>query len=134
MGAWSAEPFGNDSALDWAFELEGSSDWDVVADALTEAANTDGRMDSDVATAAIAAAEVVARGLGRPTQDEDAPEDVLEFVARVATPTPELVELAMLGLNAASGPDSELSLLWNEDGEQSEWSQANARIATALRG
>ena len=37
MGAWSVEPFGNDVAADWAWELEDESDWGVVDDALADA-------------------------------------------------------------------------------------------------
>jgi hypothetical protein len=59
---------------------------------------------------------------------------VIAFVERASVPTPELVELATLALAAATGPESELTELWAEDGEQTEWSLANTRIATALRG
>ena len=72
MGAWSAEPFGNDTAADWAWELEESSDWTVVAQTLQAALSADEPIDSDIATTAIAAAEVVAPGLAaatRPTSE-----------------------------------------------------------------
>jgi len=26
MGTWSAQPFGNDTAADWAYDLDGASD------------------------------------------------------------------------------------------------------------
>ncbi len=132
MGAWSGEPFGNDTALDWAFELADSSDWDVVADALTEATNAGIDVDQDVACNAIAAAEVVARGLGHPTQDDDSMEDIAAFVTRAGAPSAELVQLALAGLTAATAPDTELSDLWVESGE-TEWTEANALIAAALR-
>lgn len=63
MGAWGSEPFDNDTAADWAWELDDSSDWEVVRSALSEALEPGDFMDADVATRAIAAASVVASGL-----------------------------------------------------------------------
>ena len=34
MGTWSHEPFGNDSACDWAYGLEGKQDYAIVAQAI----------------------------------------------------------------------------------------------------
>jgi hypothetical protein len=36
MGAWSHEPFGNDTANDWADELEESSDFSIVEKAFNQ--------------------------------------------------------------------------------------------------
>jgi Domain of unknown function (DUF4259) len=63
MGAWGSEPFDNDTAADWAWELDDSSDWEVVRSALNEALEPGDFLDADVATSAIAAASVVAGGL-----------------------------------------------------------------------
>jgi Domain of unknown function (DUF4259) len=81
---------------------------------------------------AIAAAEVVAMGLGRSTQDDAYTEGHKEFVARASTPTPELVQLALDGLAAATGPSSGLTSLWLEV-DPTEWQQANANLEAALR-
>jgi hypothetical protein len=131
MGAWSGEPFGNDAAADWAWELDSQDDWHVVQDALDEAVNSTEFVDSDVASSAIAAAEAVAHGLGRATQKDAYTESVASFVARASKPTESIVQLAVAGLTAASGPNSELTALWTESGE-TEWNQANARIKQAL--
>ena len=132
MGAWSAEPFGNDTAADWAWELEESSDWTVVAQTLQAALSADEPIDSDIATTAIAAAEVVAHGLGRPTQDDPYTEAIDQFVGGAPAPSPELVELALSGLAAATRPTSELTELWAE-ADARDWEQAIARIEAALR-
>lgn len=34
MGTWSHEPFGNDSANDWAYDLEDQSDLSLVVGAI----------------------------------------------------------------------------------------------------
>jgi hypothetical protein len=133
MGAWSAEPFGNDTAADWAWELEENDDWSFVADAVGPVFQADGVIDQDVATVTIAAAEVVAHGLGRATQDDAYTEAVGPFVGRAGTPPDFLVELAVAALALATGPTSELTELWDETGSD-EWREANTKIEGALRG
>lgn len=127
MGAWSAEPFGNDTAADWAWELDGAQDWDVVSEALRDVLT--GEADEDAAAIAIAAAEVVARGLGRRTQDDAYTESAAAFTDRVGTPGAEVVALGREALARATAPDSALAELWEGD---AEWAAANARIAEAL--
>lgn len=131
MGTWSGEPFGNDGAADWAWELDAATDWQPVRLALNEA--LDGVLDGDVAETAVAAAEVVAHGLGRPTQQDAYTESVSAFVKRVGGPPGDLVALAVAALGTATGPDSELTELWN-DADPSEWRESNAKIDAALRG
>ena len=132
MGAWSGEPFGNDTAADWAWELEENDDWSFVADVLGQAFQADGLIDQDVATCIIAAAEVVAHGLGRGTEDDAYTERVDPFVGRAGTPPDFLVELAIAALALATSSTSELTELWEDDPD--EWRAANARIEAALRG
>lgn len=133
MGAWSGEPFGNDTAADWAWELDETSDWEIVRDTLKQVLETGDAIDSDVASNAIAAAEVVAHGLGRPTQSDAYTESVSAFVARAPKPPSDVVELALAGLSAATSAASELSDLWAESGE-SNWAEANSQIQNALLG
>jgi hypothetical protein len=130
MGAWSGEPFGNDSAADWAWELEDASDWSPIRTALDEALAGDDPLDEEVATYAIAAAEVVAHGLGRATQEDPYTEEVVAFVKRAGAPPAELVGLAVAALTAATGPTSGLTELWEDP---DEWRAANSRIEAALR-
>ena len=133
MGAWSGEPFGNDTAADWAWELDDQRDWQIVQTALDEVVNASEYIDGDIASNAIAAAEAVAHGLGRATQDDAYTESVTAFVARAPRPSDEMVQLALVALAAASGPHSELTELWAESGEP-DWANANARIKQALTG
>lgn len=131
MGTWSGEPFGNDVAGDWTFELDEAEDWSVVRVAFD--AVIAGPVDAPTAEIAIAAAEVVAHGLGRPTQvDDDDTFSVRQFVARAGAPDPSLVALAIAALDTATGPDSELTELWNS-ADPTEWREANARLDAALR-
>ncbi|HWM34250.1 MAG TPA: DUF4259 domain-containing protein [Pseudolysinimonas sp.] len=131
MGTWSGEPFGNDGAADWGWELDEAADWQPVRRALNDA--LDGPLDADVAETAVAAAEVVAHGLGRATQSDAYTTSVAAFVARVGAPPGDLVALAVAALGTATGPDSELTELWN-DADPTEWRDANAVLEAALRG
>ena len=36
MGTWSHEPFGNDTASDWAYEFEEHNGYDVIEDAFDQ--------------------------------------------------------------------------------------------------
>lgn len=131
MGAWSGEPFGNDTASDWAWELDGQDVWDVVEEAIAEVLEADEAIDADIAAIAIAAAEVVAHGLGRPTQSDAYTESVESFVGRAGRPSPLLVKAAERAVSAASSADGELAELWAEDAPQ-DWHDANARLLAAL--
>jgi len=88
-------------------------------------------IDEDDATLSIAAAEVVAHGLGKPTQSDAYTESVAKFVARVPAPTRELVVRARDALAAATGPQSGLTELWSESGD-ADWAKANAQLLAAL--
>ena len=62
MGTWSHEPFGNDSACDWAYGLESQKDFSMIEQAIQRVLdNGDEYLDSDLAVKAIAAAEVLAK-------------------------------------------------------------------------
>lgn len=133
MGAWSGEPFGNDVATDWAWELEDAADWSVVRSALDEAVTPPPPVEQDTAVVALAAAEVVAHALGRATQDDAYTGDVDAFVARVDPPDAELVTVALTAVYRAGDPEGPLGRTWAEDGNDS-WHEAVERLSGALRG
>ncbi|WP_218946253.1 MULTISPECIES: DUF4259 domain-containing protein [Acinetobacter] len=70
MGAWSHEPFGNDDALDWVDQLvEGGNDESVLARVFNRAIeNQKDYLEADEASMIVAAAEVVAKLLGKGIQ------------------------------------------------------------------
>lgn len=131
MGAWSVEPFGNDVAADWAWELEDESDWSLVDDALSDVLDDLDDIDQDTATIAIAAAEVVAHGLGNATQRDAYTEEVESFVARAGRPSDDTVALALAALSAASGDSSELAAEWTDAGDPG-WGEAIDELRSAL--
>jgi len=122
---------GNDAAADFAAELDGHRRWAVVKAALTHATKAGPTLDSDDAAVAIAAAEVVAHGLGRPTQDDVSTESIQRFVARTRRPSERLAGLASRAVAVAASEDGELAELWTEAGP-SEWRDAVGRLVTNL--
>ncbi|WP_069711848.1 DUF4259 domain-containing protein [Curtobacterium sp. ER1/6] len=101
MGTWSAEPIGNDAAADFVAELDGERRWTVVKAAFSTAAKLGDTLDSDTAATAIAAAEVVAHGLARPTQTDAYTERIQQFVGRADVLAPQ----AELSNFLDSGPE-----------------------------
>lgn len=123
---------GNDTAADFVAGLEGRRRWTIVKAALAEATRTGSTLESDVAANAIAAAEVVAHGLGRPTQTDAYTESVQRFVGRARRPSRRLAERAMRAVEVAASPDGELAELWAESAA-SEWQEALDRMIVSLR-
>ena len=79
MGALSHESFGNDTANDWADELEESSDFSIVEKAFNQIIESaEEYIDADIACEAYAEAEVLAQALGQGTQDDHSTEQIDE--------------------------------------------------------
>ncbi|PCN48119.1 hypothetical protein Csp2054_08135 [Curtobacterium sp. 'Ferrero'] len=132
MGTWSAEPIGNDTAADFVAELGGQKRWTLVRAALRVAWGANA-LDSDVAAAAIAAAEVVAHGLGRPTQSDAYTDEIERFVGRARRPSRRLADRAARTVEFAARPDGELAELWAKaDADASAWYDAIARLVITL--
>lgn len=121
MGAWSHEPFGNDDANDWAYELEEAEDLSYVEAALDAVLESDGYLEAPEASCAVAAVEVIAKLLGKGTQSDAYTEKVDEWVMRVRIKPPRpLLEKARRALERVRGEQSELRELWHE-GDAAEW-------------
>ena len=115
MGTWSHEPFGNDAADDRAFGLEDSRRFSPVEVAARQAVAKDGCFDADTAMDVIAAAELLARAMGRGMQSDACLQPVDDWVAGTrAAPSAELRALACQALVRGLGDDSELRGLRQE--------------------
>ena len=135
MGTWSHEPFGNDTANDWAYDLEGMKDFSLVAKAIQEVVdNGADYLDADVAVEAVAAAEVLAKALGRGTQSDAYTEKVDVWIKSIAArPSPDLLSRAGAALTRILGPDSELRDLWEEGDGLEEWKASMEALRSALQ-
>ncbi|MFV5368405.1 DUF4259 domain-containing protein [Acinetobacter junii] len=123
MGTWSHESFGNDTANDWAYELEDATDFSVIEAALQVALDEgDEYLDADLAMEAIAAVEVIAKRLGKGTQSDVYTEKVDEWLETISEqPNDGLLSLAKRVLERIVADDSELKELWLESDEYELW-------------
>lgn len=123
MGTWSHESFGNDTANDWAYELEDATDFSVIEAALQMALDEgDEYLDADLAMEAIAAVEVIAKRLGKGTQSDVYTEKVDQWLETISEqPSDGLLSLAKRVLERIAADDSELKELWLESDEYELW-------------
>ena len=123
METWSHESFGNDTANDWAYELEDATDFSVIEAALQVALDEgDEYLDADLAMEAIAAVEVIAKRLGKGTQSDVYTEKVDQWLETISEqPSDDLLSLAKRVLERIVADDSELKELWLESDEYELW-------------
>lgn len=134
MGTWPHEPFGNDTASDWAYGLVEQKDFSLVARAIQDVLdNGSDYLDADLAVEAVAAAEVLAKALGRGTQTDAYTEEVDAWLKSVAAkPSSELLSKARDALNRIMGPDSELRELWEESDDFESWESSVKALQLAV--
>jgi hypothetical protein len=106
MGAWGAEGFENDTALDFVATIDSVDD--LVAAFASEPGE---KIDADTASRIIAAAECVAAMLGRPV--DDIPEDLAVRLTGFGKPEAALLEATRNHVSMVIS-HSELSELWAE--------------------
>lgn len=134
MGAWSHEPFGNDTANDWAYGLEVKKDFSLVQKALQNVLDSGTEyLDSDAAMEAVAAAEVLAKTLGRGTQSDVYTEKVDAWLKMLSIqPSTELLAMAHRALTRILGVDSELRELWEESDDFEVWETSIQALQRAV--
>src|SRR5262245_19426505 len=122
MGAWGHRPFENDDALEWAAELEGADDPSALAEAFDAIpGEADENVEAPEASIALAAGEVVAALLGRPTSP--LPEGVKTWVAGQRGVNPGIVKRAQRAVKRVV-KNSELRELWEESDDFPKWQAA----------
>ena len=132
MGAWSHEPFGNDDANDWAYDLEEIQDLSLVEQALDQVLGAEGYLEAPEGSNAVAAVEVLAKLLGKGTQSDAYTEKIDEWVKSVSIkPSMELLDKAKRALVRVASENSELKELW-EESESYEWSASIKALQAAI--
>ncbi len=116
MGAWGHLFDENDDAADWLADFAGEPAWDIVGDALA-VADAD-YLDGTDAANALAAAEVVAAGLGKPSPRLDLA--IADWASDEPGRARALRQSAILAVGRVR-EDSELQELWGESDEDSLW-------------
>lgn len=123
MGAWSHEPFGNDTAGDWSYELEESEGLQFLQETFEKViAEGEEYLEGPEGEEAVAAADVLARLAGHERKQDAHTEEVDAWVAACTEkPGPDLLSLAVRALDRVLAPDSELAELWEEGEGGGEW-------------
>ena len=135
MGAWGAGSFENDTAMDWAAEVQSADDVRKPFERLkrdTDAKSAKLVLDADFACQLIAAAECVAFMMGR--RSRGFPDDLAERLSGAGEPDNLLFHQAR---NAVLHTlrKSELSELWaesTEEGGENEWLAELTRLIDRL--
>ncbi|WP_411850244.1 DUF4259 domain-containing protein [Stenotrophomonas sp. LGBM10] len=134
MGAWAADSFGNDDAADWVCDLDDHSGLALVREALADVLGAEDYVEAPEASKALAAIEIIAAGLGRPTAAFTADEDAVAWVAKVKPAIDAaLVKDALKAIERILADDSELRQLWEESDSAEEWLQEVATLRSALQ-
>jgi hypothetical protein len=134
MGAWGTGIFDNDTACDWAYELEGQRDLGVIERALDAVLDGDDAPDADIGEEALAAAEALARLQGHWGVRNSYTERMDAWVEAAAlTPPPALVRRAHAAIDRILAADSELAELWGESDDADAWKAAVAELRARLR-
>ncbi|HLY08078.1 MAG TPA: DUF4259 domain-containing protein [Planctomycetota bacterium] len=119
MGAWGPGNFENDDALDWVGDLAEAKDgWTQIRSTLSDVAKTD-FVEASKASSALAAAECVAIGRGKPP-GTPAPAEAAGWCARNRSGySEELRVLALRAVQRVRG-HSDLKIVWSES-EDTDW-------------
>ena len=134
MGAWGAGNFENDTALDWVWDLNESTDLGVVEAAISDVLNCGDYLDADVGCIGLAAAEVVAVLRNKPM--DGLPEEVSQWVeTHKVIPSDTLVKDSLAAVDKIRNDDlSELKELWEEDRDPpTEWYSVLDDLAARLQ-
>lgn len=137
MGAWSPEPFGNDSALDWAQDLVESDGAAFLAATFEAVLEDEGDyLDAELGEVGLAAAEVLARLLGQPVPGSGLPEALEQWLAGAGREgaVAALRAPALAALERIAGNASELHELWAETDALAEWLAQVKALRGALGG
>jgi len=133
MGTWGHGSFENDTAMDWIYGLEETSEMTILGDTIgsgLEMMESEEGMDADTACNVLAAAEVIAAMRGKPS--EDLPDSVKSWIEGKPKAPPELSKAAFLTVNSLL-QKSELKELWDESDESAKWVEAVNSLVTRLK-
>jgi hypothetical protein len=135
MGAWAADPFGNDTACDWKHDVEKTTGYQFIEETLESVTTSgDDYLDSFEDQRAVAAADTVARLRGHFYVRDSFTKSLDEWVAKQTVEVPpDLVELAIAAVDRVlSGPSESLDL-WEESGDFEEWKSQMEALKERLR-
>jgi hypothetical protein len=132
MGAWGINTFENDDAADWFSEFCNEPDEELLVEAF-ESVNDigDDYLEAPESSAALAAAEVIAALLEKPSAN--LPDEAKECLNRLKLkPNEKLLTAARKAIERVK-TDSELKELWDESDDAAQWQAAVEDLAARLK-
>lgn len=135
MGAWSHEPFGNDTAGDWVYDLEDAIGLGFLEETLDNVLLEDEEyLEAPEAEEALAAVEVLVHLVGKGAGFEKLPEAAATWVAACTVkPGKPLIQKALAALERIGSEDSELRELWEESEDFEAWKTSLEARTQALQ-
>lgn len=123
MGAWDCDPFGNDTACDWKYDLEETDDLSVISETIERIHTAGGDyLEASDAEEGIAAADALSRLRGKFYVRNSYTELLDSWVAsHPITPPKELLDSAVRAIDRILTEPSELLELWGESEKFGEW-------------
>lgn len=136
MSRWGSEPFDNDTAADFADDLDDAPESErigMIHDALAAVGSRDSYVDADRAEVALAAAAaaLIARNLpgGEEFQSRNYGPD------NRIPPIPEnLIPLAVEVVDCLLNGENDVKVDWSVSGKADEWFAATRRLRAVLAG
>jgi hypothetical protein len=130
MGAWGTRNFENDGSQDWIFDLMDNRDGGLVSDTMARIINNHEPLEVSDCEEALAAAELVAALVGKPS--DDFPEDPLEQLDSLnLIATRALRNQAIATVNkiiAGSG----MKNYWEQEGNLDSWMAIETNLIKRL--
>lgn len=131
MGTWGYYNFDNDAAADFAEDFRDHHNEAKLLEALVAVAEEEETIDGDAASEALAAAEIVAAILGKPSRDF--PADLIPVIVKLdAAESEDLRELAQQAVQAVT-KKSELQAMWAESESAKDWQQTQQDLLQRLQ-
>ena len=134
MGAWSHQPFDNDTASDWADVLLDAPDLSYIEATLDRVLEVGGSyLEAPDAEEGLAAVAVLGQLLGRSKPLVNTPADVAAWIAGIGVrPSAALLDKARRVADRVLAEDSELAELWDESEDAAAWRTSVAALRLAV--
>lgn len=130
MGTWGYYNFDNDAAADFAEDFRDHHNEAKLLEALVAVAEEEETIEAEAASEALAAAEIVAAILGKPSRDF--PADLIPVIVKLdASESADLRELAQQAVQAIASK-SVLQELWAKNESADDWQQTQQDLLHRL--
>lgn len=130
MGTWGYYNFDNDAAADFAADFRDNHSEVTLLEALVAVAEEEDQIDGDAASEALAAAEIVAAILGKPSRDF--PADLIPVIVKLdASESEDLREMAQQAVQAVANK-SALQEMWAKNESANDWQQTQQDLLQRL--